>query len=216
MSHEIACSACHRILRVEKAPTSPWLTCPRCLARVVNPAALVRTDFPSAPARSEPASPGEVAGAPTCLGCGREVRGSWRVCPECGEPLRRPALLPRDDLDRAAHRDNNGSRAVAIVLGVLVVLGIILFFALGGVDLVNASKEGPGVLGIGVLALGAIVVGVLAIAYNSKNPTATAVSGIVGGVTFGVGAVLLVVLLSCLAALAAFQNFIETCGKGCR
>jgi hypothetical protein len=213
MLEETTCSACHSVLRVEKGSTSPWLTCPRCLARVVNPAALVRTDLPSAPARTEPASAGQVAAASVCPGCGREVRSSWRACPECGEPLRRSPPLPLDDLDRAAHRHNNGSRVVAIVLGVLVVFGIILFFAMGGVDLVNASKEGPAVLGIGVLVLGAIVAGVLAIACNSKNPTATAVSGIVGGVAFGAGAVLLVVLLFCLAALAAFQNFIETCSK---
>jgi hypothetical protein len=70
------------------------------------------------------------------------------------------------------------------------------------------------VLGIGVLVLGSIVAGVLAITYGSKNRTATTVSGIVGGLAFGAGAVLLVVLLFCLAALAAFQNFLETCKCG--
>jgi hypothetical protein len=38
MSHEMPCPACHSTLRVPSDFSEPFLTCPRCLASVANPA----------------------------------------------------------------------------------------------------------------------------------------------------------------------------------
>ena len=49
MTHEVTCRNCGRVLHIAEEDARPSLTCPRCLALVVDPRALVRTDLPAAP-----------------------------------------------------------------------------------------------------------------------------------------------------------------------
>lgn len=213
MPREVTCSACNHVLRIAEGSSSPWLTCPRCLARVVNPHALVQT--PGAPGgiQREP-PPARPAERLECPGCGQEVRAGWRLCPHCGVPIgARTAPRFDDSLERDVRRDSRAGLIVTITLAAFLLIGIILFLAHGGMALVGASKEGTSVVVIGGVMLLGIVAGVGAIAFRSKNRAVTAVSGVLGGLAVGAGAVLLVTLLMCLALLAAFQNFLETCSK---
>jgi amino acid transporter len=47
MPQTVTCRRCQRELHITRDSTSPWLTCPYCLARVVNPQSLVRRDLPT-------------------------------------------------------------------------------------------------------------------------------------------------------------------------
>jgi hypothetical protein len=114
-------------------------------------------------------------------------------------------------MDREATRDSSGARVVGIVLGVLLLFGVVVFFAQGGSSLLG--QAGPEVLVFFLLLVGLMVGGVLTIVHGSKRPAGAAVSGILGGLAFGVGGVLLGVLIFCLVILAAFQNFIESCSR---
>jgi hypothetical protein len=106
-------------------------------------------------------------------------------------------------------RDNQGGIAVAITLGVMAVLGVILFLVYDGPSLVSASPEGPAVFGVGVFVLGSVAVGTIVLVVRSKNRTTTALGGVFGGLFLGAGFVLLFVVLMC----AAMINFLQTCLK---
>jgi hypothetical protein len=207
MTQEVTCSnpLCNHVLRVASGVSSPWLTCPRCLAKVVNTAALVRTDAqavtPDRPTSSEP----------TCPACGEPIRGNWRLCPQCGESLGTwQAQWAGDNVEQQTHRDSSGSVAVGVFLALLVVLGLILFLVSGGLGLVLTG--GPDVIAIFTVLFLIIILGVIAIARGTRSPTAHAVSGVFGGILVGGATVLLVIGLLCLSFIATFQ---QTC-KGCK
>jgi hypothetical protein len=210
MPQEITCSACRHVLRVEKTSTSPMLTCPRCLAPVANPA-LVRTDLPPAPARGETGE-GWASETPACPGCGREVRSSWRLCPECGEPLhRRPERGAGADLDREVRQDMRATGVTAIILGGLVGLGVLLFFGIGGLHVVQwfSPRDPLVVLFIGVLFFGGILGGVLGVALRRTSKALSTTFSIVGVVLMGS-------LLCLVVALSVVVDIFESCSKGCR
>jgi hypothetical protein len=168
---------------------------------VVNPHALVRTDLPSPPV------PREVgANESTCPTCGKPVARIWRLCPYCEEPIRRRAAIgSRDSLDDEVRRDSRGGLGAAIGIGVLLMIGVIVFLASGGPKLVSSSKDGPAVFGIGILLLGAILAGIIAVVTTSKSKAVTALTSVFGGLLIGAGLVVLFLILICLGALQTCQ-----------
>jgi hypothetical protein len=186
-----------------------WLTCPRCLAEIAGPAA-VQAEAPPRPTEQAAAE-----SPPTCTRCGREVQPGWRTCPFCEAPLRgrRPAR-PAGLLDDEARRDRTGATVVAAVLGALLLVGTVAFFAMGGAQLTAASEAGPGILAAGVLLLLALGVGVVVLVYTSRSRTSSTIGGVLGGVGMGLGAVVLYILLACAAVASALSNVGSTCGAG--
>jgi hypothetical protein len=217
MPHELTCHRCHRPLKIPRGLPGRWLTCPRCLARVRN---LEQLDDPQA-ISGEARAPDDAPVRPRpCPGCGREVDPSWRRCPVCEEPLsgRRDRSPP---LDREVGRDTGAGTIILVVLGCVLLGGIGLFLTTGGINLILDVKNPNGgvtwVLGLAVV--GALGVGCLAagIARRSRGAgVAVGVTGgLLGGLLTGLGVVLVIVLTLCFGFLAAFQNFLQTCGKGC-
>jgi hypothetical protein len=117
--------------------------------------------------------------------------------------------------DKEVRRDNFAGRGAAVGLGTLVLLGILVFFASGGLRLVQASKSEPVVLVIGLFGLGAVVLGIIALAAGSRTPTGSLVSGLLGGTTIGLGIVLLGVFVAC-AMIVDFFNTCARCKDGLR
>jgi hypothetical protein len=202
MVYGFVCPGCHRRLHVPEGCTAARLTCPLCLA-----------DFPS-PATGENAAgisaapPGPGTAVPTCPACGTEVRPEWRLCPRCGQPLRRQGR-PEEGLDREVRQDSLGGGCAAVAVAVLVLLGVVLFFSQGDIGLVLAGRGGsPAVLVVVVIVVGGILGGLVALASGRK-----AVSGVVSGMAAGVGVVLVTVVVVCLAVVAVVAAFFEACGK---
>jgi hypothetical protein len=199
MAHSLQCPGCRLWLRIPDGVTEPSLSCPHCLARLPNPAAGT-ADGGIQTAPSSEARP------LTCPTCGEAIEGQWRYCPACREDLRSPAvrrLRPGADVD--VRRDQRGTGGAGIGLGILLLFGVVLFFAGGGLGLLPDSR---GVLVFILLLVGLMVAGVLAIARGNK---------VLGGLAFGVaGALILGVLVTLLVILAAVWTLLETCSKGCK
>ena len=213
MAREATCFSCRHVLLVSPDAQGRWLTCPRCLASVGNPFVLLPAQPPAAP--TSPPVTNEAQPPPTesgvCPWCDQRVQPTWRVCPHCERPLRavsrRAGAHSTDDEVRQDSRV--GFSLVGVLVGLLVV-GLSVFFSMGGGNLAAASPEGTSVLVIGIGVLVAIAIGLIVIVSTTKDPAVTAVSGVVGGLALGGGAVLLVVALSCLAVMAMITNIL-TC-----
>jgi hypothetical protein len=193
MATQVTCSSCGHTLRVADDDPDRWLTCPRCLARVVNTRALVTADSPRRQRPDEPSGEDRA-----CLECGREVKRSWRICPFCEAPLRgvRGRSLPSVDDD--VRRDTKGLGIGLIVLTLLGGAGIIVFLCGGGLANMRMAETRQAatvatVVGI-VLFIPAIAGIVLAV--RSKDSGSRVVGGVLGGV--GVGLLVLAVCVSFL------------------
>jgi hypothetical protein len=174
---------------------SRWLTCPRCLASVGNPYVLLQPE-PPAPPRPEPAER-------VCAECDRPVERGWRTCPFCAAPLRRGSRrVGASQMDVDVRRDSRGGQIGAAILTVLVLIGVAIFFAMGGPRLVSTSPDAASALGVGVLVLGVIVAGCIALMVNTSSTAAKTVAGILGGVVLGAGVVLLTLFLFCLGVMS--------------
>ena len=197
MPHEINCPRCATALRVAPDETGRWLTCPRCLASVPNPnrdEGVVERPSP------RPAPEGDY-----CPECGEPVRSGWRRCPSCDALLRRPAAARGRSLDLEVKRDSVGAIVVTAVMGALVLLGAVLFFATDSASVVaQASGDNQTIFAVLGLVVFAVVAGVLVLVWAARNPTVSIVSGVLGGVLLGA---LGVVLLICVA----IQGIINTC-----
>jgi hypothetical protein len=124
------------------------------------------------------------------------VQPDWRLCPVCGTALREPRWQQeRESLEGDVRRDATGGHVAAGVLGVLVLVGIIVFFTHGGGALL-ASPSGSLAMILGVAVL-AVVGGVIALGYTAQDTTLKTVVNTLGGVIIGVGAVALFILLAC-------------------
>jgi zinc-ribbon domain len=212
MNREATCLRCKHVLRVSPDVQAKWLTCPRCLASVGNPNVLLPAEPPPSPVTTEPApresSPEELS----CPRCGRPVGPDWRVCPACETPLRRSQSLgPVAPVDDEVRRDSNGAAVVGGILAGFLALGLILFFAMGGMQIVSNVPDALPVLVLGVVALVVVAVGVVVLVGSSRSRTVTVAGGLMGGLVVGGGIVLLIVLLFCMAIVNVL-----TCGKGCR
>ena len=158
-----------------------------------------------------------------------DVHEPWLTCPRCLNAVHNPwydggaavTTEPRPSprtagfsLERDVRRDRTGSVIGLCVVGVLLVVGVVVFIATGGPQLVAASPEGPAVFGITLLILAAIVIGVGCLIYFSRDATAKIIGGTLGGVAAGAVVVLGFVLLVIFAICAGISDFLNTCNKG--
>jgi hypothetical protein len=196
MAHKVTCDVCHHVLRVEDGVQDHWLTCPRCLAQFVNPAAIRRADSQAVAPETAPPEPPR-----NCPDCGAPVEPAWRYCPECDFPLRPSRRL------RPAAPDKD-VRADTLWIGG----GLIALAALGTVALITALCGGWELSAEAIVALfGTLFVVAVAgfgIGLSSRKPGAAASMGLLGGLTIG-----LVVAAVPFAFLIAVFN---ACSKGCQ
>jgi hypothetical protein len=210
MPREVTCPSCKHRLRVPADATEKWLTCPRCLASIGNPNVLPAPDAVTAsePPPPEPVAPAEERpAARTCPNCERPVERGWRFCPYCEEELRRPRTAGKAGrLEGDVQRDTTGGIIVASVLGGLLLLGIILFFAMDGPRMLGKDQDAHAGFIMGGSAVVLVMVGATVAALTARNKTVSLVSGLVGGIVFGVGVVFMAFSLFCISFF--------TCGKG--
>lgn len=213
MTREVTCPSCQNCLRVPAGATEKWLSCPRCLGSIGNPNVLLSSE---APPVLEPAGPAEELAPLSCPSCERPVERGWRVCPFCEQTLKLPQpAIKISSLERDVKQDTTGGTIVSTVLGTLLLLGIVVFFTMDGPRLLAHSGDAQGVFAFGGIALLVVAVGVGIITSRSRNKTASVVSSLVGGLVIGAGIVGLMALLACLTILAAINNFLNICAKGC-
>jgi hypothetical protein len=207
----VTCSACGQRLRVTEDVPGNWLTCPRCLASVLNPLR------PGAPHREEFLS--ETAEVPVvrrlCPECRQPVESSWRFCPNCDFPLRARRRVLRDrPVDAEVKSDATVSIVVMSILGALVLFGIVIFVSSGGLDLAFFSGPSGGrfllLAGVGIVV---VLVGVGVLVRASKGPGTKALSGVLGGVAIALTLGLTFAVLLLCAIWSAFIGLIETCSQ---
>jgi hypothetical protein len=175
-----------------------WLTCPRCLASIHNPS------YEAEPVPLAAEVSAEVAAPRECPSCGRPTETGWRFCPFCEHPLRRssstrPQQRPRPDDD--AVRDDRGVNVGLLILGILLVVGVLLFSFTGGAGLILEQRDIRGVLLIGGTLLAFLVGGLMVIAASNRNQTFTAATGVLTYFAAGIGAFCLLVLTLCIGVL---------------
>ena len=201
----VSCPRCHNQLRV--APDAGrWLTCPRCLASVGNPAdfaVTTETRPESAPHRDEPPVETDV-----CPECGKDVQPRWRLCPFCSAVLRRRELSIMRPVEDDVRPDSKGTVVGICLLGGLSVAGVVVLLWLGTGLADFAGLSWVLYLGIGVVLVVAAGCGLLA--YLGRGRAGTSASLVAGASTItGLVMALLVFLL-----LSACVVFVFTCGKG--
>jgi hypothetical protein len=203
MASEIACPRCNQRLRVLPDTAVRWLTCPRCLASIKNPGEIgdvyALAAEPDAPAEARP-------GPRNCRSCGRPAEAGWRFCPYCEQPLRRrrqAVTRERSEPDEDAWWDARGVDGGLIGLGVLLMVGIVLFVSQNGLRLRRINTPGE-FLCVGAPLLIAGVGGVLALAAGAGNPLARRVTRGVGCATMAAG-------IAGLLILSAFIGLLSIC-----
>jgi hypothetical protein len=205
MATPLTCSSCGHTLRIAGDETDRWLTCPRCLARVVNPNALMTAD-----ARRERAA--EPSGEePICPECGREVKRSWRMCPFCEAPLRRARARSLPSVDDEVRRDTTGLGIGLIVLAVLGGVGIIVFLCGGGLKdmrMADTQAVAMGAILFGIFLLVPAIAGIV-LTVRGREPGSRILGGILGAV--GVG--LLVAALGVSFLIYTVSSCLAPCDK---
>jgi hypothetical protein len=208
MAHDLSCPRCNRRLRVSGESEDLWLTCPRCLGSVRNPRGsqseitTVSDDGPL------PAVGPELSRRP-CPSCGNPVERNWRRCPLCEVPLRPGRRsAKRRPPDEDVRQDSLGANYALLALGALLLIGVGLFLATGGLRLVLAERDPKTVIVFGSAVLTVIISGLVAIGMGSRNPGTKLFAGVVGGFVAGAGALCLVIFALCIGVLS-------TC-HGCR
>jgi hypothetical protein len=209
MPFRITCPACRHVLTITEDVKDAWLTCPRCLAKVVNPGALVRGQRPpgSGPTPREESS---LAASPTCPHCDKPVQPSWRRCPFCEAPLRpQRRSKPIRTADSDVRRDTGLIGGGLVLVGLLGGLGIIFFLCGGGLNQMKASEiRDVGVFTgiLGVVLLSAVVGGIV-LAAMGKNLGLR-----IGGTVVGAAAVVALVVA---LALSGFVYLLAGCMAPC-
>jgi hypothetical protein len=186
MAQRIPCPGCGRWLRIPGGIAEPWLTCPKCLAQLPNPAAVT----PAAGVQAGPSPPTPAF----CPKCGEAVEASWRYCPACHEDLRQPAVWGFGAAtDSDVRRDQWGTSVSLILLAVFGGLGLIY---------VGIHSDRGRFLGLTLLALLFVLVAYNNV-YNQRQPPtgARGMAQVVVRTLAGFGCLFGIWLLVSLAAL---------------
>ena len=174
MAYTLTCPSCQKPLRIPDGVKESALTCPRCLARIDNPAVVHRE------------LSGAVTGSATCRSCGRIVEKVWGYCPFCRAALDKPQRVRRrSSVDKETHRDTAAIGVGLVVISLLGGLGIIFFFCGGGGQLIegNVAIQKAGKIGmiISTVLFVTVIVG-MTLASRSQSQgmrTGTIVTGAV-------------------------------------
>ena len=196
MPYRIGCPKCNATLKVPEEVRDRWITCPRCLASVMNPDRGV-TEEPVI----EPPEPRRLSedDSPTCRECGEEVEARWRYCPYCLASLRggsRYRSIKRADADA---KDDLGWIGFCMVAAGL--LGLFSLIALPVLGTVSISGEAVIVIGGGILIL---VLAGMGIGIASRDEGARTGVSIMGGITVGI-------VLACLIPIAFCMGLVNGC-----
>lgn len=171
MPEPIVCPSCQKPLRVPADFHLAWLTCPRCLAVVPNPAAQAITPSPAPPVLEtypmQPAveTPDATRRLDQCPSCGKPADPNWVFCPYCEEPMRAPRGMA---LERDVRRDTRRTGTGMIVLATLG--GLAILWALVGTGAEAFGDRDPGPF-VGVLVGLAVLFGIstLIVMIRSKG-----------------------------------------------
>jgi hypothetical protein len=150
VSEHISCPGCRRILSLPRDCMDPWLACPGCAARILNPQAVGIT------AQPEPEPDRRVRFCPSCRA---GVEAHWLFCPHCEEPLHDPRhrTSGNGNLDVSQQDGTSGG-----FMGLLAMFGLagLTLALLGSVFALWVGFVAPLVLtlmGLGILAsIGAV------------------------------------------------------------
>jgi hypothetical protein len=209
MSERIYCPACKRALRLPADCVDPWLSCPRCLARIRNPQ--------SEPERA-PSSPGvapqerQPEARPRCPGCGVDVEPRWLFCPFCEERLR--DRLPRQwsgSVEGDVRRDTTTMQVILILLAIVGGLGIFLALMTSFAALTD-NEVAPLFVTLAVLFVLTVISAIIVSVREKKSPQPTAARIVLGTITLA-GAL---VAGGCLFMGAIFVFFFVVCLAGGR
>ncbi len=216
MPQRITCDNCRHVLRVPDHVTDLVLTCPRCLAKVVNADVVLRT---APPAGATPSPSAESApGSASCPGCARRIETAWNYCPFCNAALQKQEAPPAPGIaspDADVQFDTRGTGLGLLILAVMAAAGLGLFYLGGGFDLVRGVPGGPAIGGIGVLFVLIALAAIALLRTPSQRTPAGVARGFMGGcaVTATVAVVLLALL--CAAVVSAVLTFVQTCAEAC-
>ncbi len=191
MARIVQCPRCSCTLRVPTDSRDDFLTCPRCLAEVPNPA------HPAGTTGSQSAPTVRAESATTCPECGEPVGRNWRFCPNCEAPLRSPFPGGRSaPVD--VRRDNTFVQVCMILLATLGGMGVVLMLLAG----FGAASDGDFTF-LGYLVAGLFVVGLIGaltvVFSKGKGSTAHAIGLAAYRSLTLAGAIVLLVVLSCSA-----------------
>ncbi len=193
MPYRQDCAACGSALTIADFVTAPWLTCPRCLAKVMNPGSVggAAQDCPQCSRKNSPKARRciycgvDLGGSPVtvpavdripCRFCGGEVKIQARLCPHCREWL--------DDVDLSVDRDVGFVGRMMLPMAAIGAAGIALivmsqdigaaggFLALGFLVLVgfafflHRARENPAAAGVARIVLGGLAIAGVLVALS--------------------------------------------------
>lgn len=198
MSQTVTCAGCKTVLRVPGGCTDRWLSCPRCLATVENPAA-----------RAGSSEPAPSTAAASCPDCGKTLEPTWRFCPYCkssASSARQPSKSSRP-ADADVRMDTG---LIGVGLVVLGMLGAIAIF-LGTFSYVQGprySRKASEVSEVGMFGLGGelvlllfVVVGIV-LTSLSRNIGFKIGGAVAGSLTIAA----LLVVLFCSGFILVFST----------
>jgi hypothetical protein len=217
MPDQVTCPRCQARLSVGRDRRSRWLTCPRCLSSIPNPAQSDIAPGPGSAASPAPRPPALAAGEDACPNCGQLVERSWRYCPYCDAPLDEGWSHPgRDETAEADVRRDTSAIGIGFgVLGLLGGLGMILFFCSGGLSGIRTRSGAEQAATIGMvvgLVLFGLVIGGIVLGGLGKSPGGRVASSILGGIALAV----LATAVAISGLIYMFAGCFEGCGRSKR
>lgn len=220
MPYTQECASCKAVLRIADFVRSPWLTCPRCLAKVMNPGSVAGAsgaqECPQCKKKNSPkarrciycggalgdeAAPAPAGRAP-CPVCAEEIPSSATVCPLCLEPLTSGGRFrfADDDVDR----DSTFIGRTMIPMAALGALGVFVF--------VGASEAmAPAVRPFLAILVGMIAVLGFVLSRMKENKAAQGFGRLILG---GLAALGVVCAALFAFAIAAVVYFFVVCMSG--
>ncbi len=221
MAREAICPRCRIRLMVDADSTERWLTCPRCLGSVINPA----TRDPSEPLPPPPTPPAEPGPQPApvpepappraprphyCPDCEAPVDPSWRICPHCSCPLRRPRRREYVPVEGETRNDFQITGIVLMIAGIVGIVGYAFLLGGGTVDFKSFDDFFQVTAIVGLVTIVLLTVGLVMSLRRGSGPE-SAVSGVLGGL----GIALVVMIVTVILVIGFFLFLISSCLKAC-
>jgi hypothetical protein len=198
MSRKVSCERCRNVLVIADDEGDAWLTCPRCLARVANPAALAQGEVLGNAERVR-----KETESPRCPECGELVLKHWQYCPACRALLRGRRRGPRAGADRDVRFDMAWVAGGLVLLALLGVIGMVSYLIRGGFE--SMSFDAIVTMGAALLLVAGVGTG---LGFASKHGSAKGGIGLAGGLT------IMLILLG--LPIAMVIGLLIACSNGCQ